>query len=487
MNTEQHFHSFDLTLSNSFSTLQHSTSIDIAPDPLTSPILFNLSNHQHSTPKSQGNNNRPSNKAQRSTISSGSSSSANYGLPHKSNNWRTLIVNCNSIQGKASVFKTVCDYIQPDAVIGTESKLGENVSSSEVFPEEYTVYRRDRSHGGGGVFIMVKNCYTSSIITTPDNDSELIWVKVSLQNTNDLYICSFYRPPHITTTPFKTLSLSLSKFQNNPRKHVIVGGDFNAKDIDWDQHQPMKDCAKRAMCEELLILANDHSLTQLQRKPTREHSVLDLCFVNKPSLVKSSNTIPGISDHDMIVTDMLLKPVINIKPRRKIYKFSQTDWTRIKLDTEQFSKEFLSDKWQGRPVEKNWELLKNHINAMLKKHIPSKLSSQKHQNPWLTTPIKKAIRKKNKLYFKARKTHNKDLWTKYKAAKQQVQKQIRKAEFDYINNILEESLKSKNPKPFWRYIKAKLQDTAGVSPLKDKGILHSDSLSKAKILNTVKV
>jgi len=44
-------------------------------------------------------------------------------------------------------------------------------------------------------------------------------------------------------------------------------------------------------------------------------------------------------------------------------------------------------------------------------------------------------------------------------------------------------MKSKNAKPFWRYVKSKKQDNVGIAPLRMNGNLHTDSLSKANILN----
>ena len=52
-------------------------------------------------------------------------------------------------------------------------------------------------------------------------------------------------------------------------------------------------------------------MEQIQMNTTRENNNLDLFFTNHPSLVKSCNTIPGISDHDMVVVDIELKPHYN--------------------------------------------------------------------------------------------------------------------------------------------------------------------------------
>ena len=53
-----------------------------------------------------------------------------------------------------------------------------------------------------------------------------------------------------------------------------------------------------------------------------------------------------------------------------------------------------------------------------------------------------------------------------------------------IDNILQLSLDSKDPKPFWRFIKSQRQDSVGVSALKHEGRLYSDSKTKAELLNS---
>jgi hypothetical protein len=45
-----------------------------------------------------------------------------------------------------------------------------------------------------------------------------------------------------------------------------------------------------------------------------------------------------------------------------------------------------------------------------------------------------------------------------------------------------------NPKRFWAAIKSKKQESTGVAPLKNKeGFIHSDTTSKAEILNELDV
>ena len=71
-----------------------------------------------------------------------------------------LSVNfCN----KSVEFEHLVDSTRADIVIEMESWLDDSVLSSEIFPPNMSVFRRDHSSGkGGGVFIAVSNKYIVS-------------------------------------------------------------------------------------------------------------------------------------------------------------------------------------------------------------------------------------------------------------------------------------------------------------------------------------
>jgi len=52
----------------------------------------------------------------------------------------------------------------------------------------------------------------------------------------------------------------------------------------------------------LIDFAVEHGLTQVHHQPTRDNNILDLVFTTNPSLLKTSSSIPSISDDAMIVT-----------------------------------------------------------------------------------------------------------------------------------------------------------------------------------------
>ena len=65
---------------------------------------------------------------------------------------------------------------------------------------------------------------------------------------------------------------------------------------------------------------------------------------NTPSLVKACISIPGISEHSIVLADCDLKATINKKPTRKVYQWMKADWQLIKEQTAIFAKPFLTNQ-----------------------------------------------------------------------------------------------------------------------------------------------
>ena len=62
----------------------------------------------------------------------------------KPNNLKIAIINCQSVRNTVPELETLLETSQPDVVIGTESWLTDDVGTAEIFPSDYTRYRRDR-------------------------------------------------------------------------------------------------------------------------------------------------------------------------------------------------------------------------------------------------------------------------------------------------------------------------------------------------------
>ena len=131
----------------------------------------------------------------------------------------------------------------------------------------------------------------------------------------------------------------------------------------------------------------------MQREPTRGQNLLDLFCCNKPSLVKSITSIPGISDHNIVLADCKLKPSIITKPQRKIYQWSKADWRSLREQTVVFTEDFLASA-TTRSVNENYIKFRTYLEEVMENEIPSKLSSKRFKLPWFNRELKRLCKKK---------------------------------------------------------------------------------------------
>ena len=84
--------------------------------------------------------------------------------------------------------------------------------------------------------------------------------------------------------------------------------------------------------------------------------------------------------------------------------------------------------------------------------------------------IRKLIERRDRLYKKSKKTGNQTINKKYQEAKHHVQKLIRKAYWDYIENIITpketDDTQFGTMKTFWTFIKHRKTDFNGITKIK---------------------
>ena len=115
------------------------------------------------------------------------------------------------------------------------------------------------------------------------------------------------------------------------------------------------------------------------------------------------------------------------------------------------------------------------------KYLPVSLIVGRRNLPWLTSPIKRLIKKKHRLYRKAKKENKPEDWKNFRDQRTFVQKAMKKAHYTYLNNIFSEE----GNKGMWRYIKNKKNSSSSVGTLHSNGRTGIDPTEKADMLNSV--
>ena len=85
-------------------------------------------------------------------------------------------------------------YHNPDIIFGCESEIRPNIATYSIFPENYSVHRKDRNTEGGGVFIVIRESLVAASMPDINVNCEVIWAGLQLSHCKPLYIASYYGP-----------------------------------------------------------------------------------------------------------------------------------------------------------------------------------------------------------------------------------------------------------------------------------------------------
>ena len=183
------------------------------------------------------------------------------------------------------------------------------------------------------------------------------------------------------------------------RVHV---NNFNLPNISWMNSAADPGTHDAKISDQLIEITQDHGLIQIVDEPTRTtqqtESILDLFFTNHHDMVNRHSVIPGLSDHDIPILDISTRIILNKKKPRRIYQYKKGNMQGLVFDREDFAEAYCT-KYSGnngKNFNNMWTELNTGIVTSMDKHIPSKmLSSSKHTAPWITTLIKRQIRKRD--------------------------------------------------------------------------------------------
>ena len=190
-----------------------------------------------------------------------------------------------------------------------------------------------------------------------ETNCEILWAKVQISASEFLTLGCFYRPDSKISTS-EELAKSLDLMPKNSNQTIVLVGDFNLPGIDWDNGVVNPKAANKSQCELLLSSLDTHALAQIHKEPTREENILDLLITNKPGLIKSSHSVPGISDHCAVVTELDIDPPYR---RTKPRQFKKANWEAIRQQIRSCWTSF-SESSPSRSVNENWLKLKSILN-----------------------------------------------------------------------------------------------------------------------------
>ena len=221
-------------------------------------------------------------------------------------------------------------------------------------------------------------------------------------------------------------------------KNLVIGGDFNLGDIDWETWTPTIQ-RTRSIHDKFLQLLMEHSLVQLNRHITRPASekCLDYVVTSNQNLVSNIQVFPGVSDHLIVAFNIDMKPHHSVKPQRKIFVFKKANNDLLKEDVSRFSAEFLSSNPQENSVNENRLTIMQTLTALrlcMNMFHPSCLVPAIIYRglilPWKGRCVGETE------CLEARKTNSPRLWTAYRTLRNRIAKEVPRSHTKYLNEVV---------------------------------------------------
>ena len=154
------------------------------------------------------------------------------------------------------------------------------------------------------------------------------------------------------------------------------------------------------------LLSN--SLSQLITQATRptSNSILDPLITSAPYHIENIHAVPGISDHLAIIFDADHKPHIPKKPSRKVYQLHKADKISRRIKAKVVLDKFIKSDPTKNDINTNWCTIKSILNNLLIDYSPYGTTKSRHNLPWITNEIKRSMRKRDRLFHRARKSNS---------------------------------------------------------------------------------
>ena len=376
-------------------------------------------------------------------------------------NVRSLLPKVNTLQHYVSLY-------QPSIVALTETWLESTIPSSLFCPENYTVYRWDRSgRRGGGVLILVINTLVSGsleVALRPLGDEtfsriEVIACKITLENGNHLGVLCLYRPPDSVAFDDECMMSHIRDFLNYQLDYNVIVGDFNFPDISWPSN------ASSSSGRAFLNFCQDNFLEQCVSSSTRlaSKAILDLVLATQGTSISELSVGEefGSSDHSIIYFNISVKHTC-ITKRMYARNLKRANWSEFSKLMEP-SEDWYAALSSGN-VDTVWNMFISEINSALDCVAP--IRSFSTRNFISSSKIRTALRYKRRFYRALSRNpssvRDRMLYERSKfIAQKLIDEDLRHRE--------ERIIETPDPRIFWAYVNRRMSSNLSIRQINSSG------------------
>ena len=373
-------------------------------------------------------------------------------------------LNIRSLTGghKFDVTKLQISTSGVDIFTLSETWLNDSIPTQLLDIQNYNLIRLDRNWSGLGSSQGPKRggglaCYIRKGIKFSESkfeglnisckNLEMQWVLVSLDNVRPIVVVNIYRPPQGDYKEgCKLISEAFGIANLKQNTDIFVLGDSNINMLD----------RKTASTKELDFTMKALGLTQVVKEPTRtafkngtsSSTLLDLIFTNSP-YIKATSTL------DMNLSDHLAVLVTRKKVMVKREKINFAGRSYRNYDKEKFQENLAAEDWstffQNFDPDILWELMEDIILRNIEPMCALKQFRMFNaREPWLTNVALEAIRDKDRLLKRAKRSDKREDWESARRVRNAVGREVEGLRAEFLKSQQEEN--KADPKKFWNTI-----------------------------------
>jgi hypothetical protein len=392
-------------------------------------------------------------------------------------------LNVQSIRHKLDILYS--ELVDFDILAFSETWLNNTISSDDLKLLSYnTPERKDRiddSHGGVILYVR-ENLHYKRHYNLELNNLECIWIELIPENNKHVLFGLFYRPPNADANYSNKVEDSIALAIDTNISDIILTGDLNYDALTITSNRKINS------------ITQQFNMSQLIDEPTHftetSQSLIDLIFVtNINNIVKA-----GVGEHFLNQEHRFHLPVFCLLKFRKPSQrgFQRTIWEYNRGDFDKLRQDLLNYNWHTcthADIDTYADNITNQIITIAKINIPNKqIHVRPSDAPWMTSTVRSHIRKRKRIYRKAKQTQSLHHWQKFRQLRNETILLIREAKSNYYCKLSDKLKRgSLSSKDWWKTLKSFIssQQITPIPPLQNPETLELNFTdeNKANLLN----
>jgi hypothetical protein len=305
-----------------------------------------------------------------------------------------------------------------------------------------------------------------------------MWLEIKINNKKYLY-GTFNISPNSGQQIWEELEQSIYLALNS-NHDIIITGDFNINQFGNNTTKT----------DNLLAQFSFH---QLITEPTyvteRNSSLLDLVLVNNLHSILYSEVDPPLLDqtrYHMSTIGVLNHSIKSHSSYKwKVFMFDRGDF-------ESFRQQLSLVDWDSLLVSDDIDISTSNITRALidaaNTNIPNRVITVRKDNPpWLTSSIKRVIRRKNRLHKRAKRSNLPGHWERFRIARNKCNNLVSNAKITHYSKVSENiRLEKAGSKNWWTLVKSLTGNnecSRTIPPIEHNGNLVFDDIDKSELFN----